>query len=288
MKEKNKRKFGSFNNFVLLCRVKQQRKAIMRIAQIVTATVMAFILFPDSSNAQEYYYGEGDFGELVIKDDSMYFVSFYDMPPEPLCLSYDTGFYYRIGDTLFLNSVCKRKYEIIECSEQDTAIKQCNSDYIVKLYRMSNGNYYQINEFCSVQNPNNEAELFIGGHSFYRNDLIVIGYWGIGERFRVGKELPYGNYKIRILDNDIREKRIYLDEFPLLIKGKKLIPIDKMKNKECWINNGFYFPAMKKEKKRDKYKVIGLWYRGVIGLPNGYEIPKKPHWVYSIEPHWRE
>lgn len=260
----------------------------MRIAQIVTATVMAFILFPDSSNAQEYYYGEGDFGELVIKDDSMYFVSFYDMPPEPLCLSYDTGFYYRIGDTLFLNSVCKRKYEIIECSEQDTAIKQCNSDYIVKLYRMSNGNYYQINEFCSVQNPNNEAELFIGGHSFYRNDLIVIGYWGIGERFRVGEELPYGNYKIRILDNDIREKRIYLDEFPLLIKGKKLIPMDERKNKECWINNGFYFPAMKKEKKRDKYKVIGLWYRGVIGLPNGYEIPKKPHWVYSIEPHWRE
>lgn len=288
MKEKNKRKFGSFNNFVLLCRVKQQRKAIMRIAQIVTATVMAFILFPDSSNAQEYYYGEGDFGELVIKNDSTYSISFYEMPTCSPNIFYDIGYYHRIGDTLFLNSVCKRKYELIECSEQEPLNSNCTSRYIIKHYRVEGERYYQIDEWVGIQNCDDPTEVFLGSNFFYKGDLIVIKYSVYSYRFRIGKELPKRYYKIKILDNDVWQEHVYLEEFPLLIRKNKLIPIDKEKNEECWGNNSFYFPKMKKKKKQNRFKVITMLYRGLIDLPNGYNLPQKPHWVYSIEPHWRE
>ena len=61
--------------------------------------------------------------------------------------------------------------------------------------------------------------------------------------------------------------------FPLLIKKNKLIPIDKNKNEDCWINNGFYFPTMVRrkdslDKNVDRILVIN---RGIIGLYPGYD-----------------
>jgi hypothetical protein len=66
---------------------------------------------------------------------------------------------------------------------------------------------------------------------------------------------------------------IFLDDFPLLIKGNKLIPIDKKKNEECFINNGFYFPIIKKSKKEKNFKTIPAWTIGLQGLSCGKCVP---------------
>lgn len=264
---------------------------MLRINEVfVFSLVMLFYcVFPQYGNAQEYYYGEGNFGELVIKDDSTYSISFYEMPTCSPNIFYDIGHYHRIGDTLFLNSVCKKKYELIECSEQEELLNgNCKSRYIIKHYRIQGKRYYQIDEWVGIQNCDDPTEVFLGSNFFYEGDLIVIKYSIYSYRFRIGKKLPERCYKIKILDNDVWQEHVYLDEFPLLIRKNKLIPTDKEKNEECWGNNSFYFPKMRKKKKQNKFKVITMWYRGLIDLPNGYNLPQKPHWVYSIEPHWRE
>ena len=54
------------------------------------------------------------------------------------------------------------------------------------------------------------------------------------------------------------------NEFPLLMKGDSIYPIDNEKNYQCWIDNGFFFPIMTKghddpgEARDIPYKRIGL------------------------------
>ena len=61
---------------------------------------------------------------------------------------------------------------------------------------------------------------------------------------------------------------LYFHEFPLLIKGKKLVPCgNKEQLEECWINNGFYFPIMRQRRKKSEIKTISLWSIGLQGLP---------------------
>ena len=54
------------------------------------------------------------------------------------------------------------------------------------------------------------------------------------------------------------------NEFPLVVKGDSIIPVDNEKNYQCWIDNGFFFPIMKKsydkpwEAKDLPYQRIGL------------------------------
>ena len=58
------------------------------------------------------------------------------------------------------------------------------------------------------------------------------------------------------------------------IKKNKLIPIDKNKNEDCWINNGFYFPTMiyrSKDYEPKHSKTIRVAFRGIIGFYPGYD-----------------
>lgn len=150
---------------------------------------VVFVFIYESGNAQEeYYYGEGNFGELVIKDDSTYSISFYEMPTCSPNIFYDIGHYHRIGDTLFLNSVCKKKYELIECSEQEELLNgNCKSRYIIKHYRIQGKRYYQIDEWVGIQNCDDPTEVFLGSNFFYEGDLIVIKYSIYSYRFRIKK-----------------------------------------------------------------------------------------------------
>ena len=57
------------------------------------------------------------------------------------------------------------------------------------------------------------------------------------------------------------------NEFPLLIKGDSIIPIDTAKNYQCWIDNGFFFPTMTKGRNKPwEAKDIPYWRVGIEGI----------------------
>ncbi|MDI6833868.1 MAG: hypothetical protein QMD02_08525, partial [Bacteroidales bacterium] len=51
---------------------------------------------------------------------------------------------------------------------------------------------------------------------------------------------------------------IFLNNFPLIINGNKIFPAFETDNEQCWAENGFYFPVMKKSKKEKNYYVISF------------------------------
>jgi hypothetical protein len=79
-------------------------------------------------------------------------------------------------------------------------------------------------------------------------------------------------FSITFLNNDYNEV-LFLNNFPLLMKGNKLIPCgDKNLLEDCWVNNGFYFPIMKKSKKDVEFETIVRWSIGLRGLCNCFNI----------------
>ncbi len=228
------------------------------------------IVFPQT------YYGKNDFGKLEFINDSMYVASFYS---DNAMIFYDTGTYYKIEDTLFLNSKVKTAFVLEKISREEG-------------YKMEDGNglHYNIKFFSRPPELHGEYQMDIecvGCCILYDDinkefkcpvsfcdDIIVIFDGAIYKRFLAKGDHHYGEYKIKITDDKM--DRIYLDNFPLQIKKNKLIPIDKNKNEDCWINNGFYFPIMTRKSKDYEpdprhNKTIRVVFRGIIGFYPGYD-----------------
>ena len=217
-------------------------------------------------NAQTYY-GTNKLGKLKIINDSLYSVSFYALNEWTYI---DTGTYKRNDDTIWLNSIVKRPFEIVDRSTEYSPAWNCNR-YLIKQYGNYQNKYRLVYEYTAphiyvdtIRNqlicswvPSNESDIFV----------IYDGF--IYRRVRkTGKSTQF--FRIRIFDDKM--ERVYFDEFPLLVKGNKLIPIDKEKNEQCWVDNGFYFPKMKRSNKEKEFNKILILYRGLRGLPSGFEI----------------
>ena len=264
----------------LALKEKMEAHLILRINEVfVFSLVMLFsCVFPQYGNAQEYYYGKDDFGKLTFMNDSLYCISVYGHNLDGVS---STGFYHRNGDTLFLNSTPKRKYEIEEISREDMLKFQHKLSYLFMKEYIKEGDRYYLWGEGFVEYYNEETnEIFIS--DYYGRTLVVLLNRGVYDRLKLPTCYAFHTlfYKIKITKLPLLDFTVFLDEFPLLIKRNKLIPIDKKKNEDCWVNNGFYFPKMKKSKDEKPYKVIGYWYKGLVGLPTELKIPKKPYWVY--------
>jgi len=213
------------------------------------------------------YYGTNKLGRLEIINDSLYSASFYGLNE---IIFIDTGTYRRNGDTIWLNSIVKRPFEIVDRSNEHSPTWNCNN-YMIKQYANFKNKYKLVQEYTAyniyVDTINNQ--LICSWMPSNGSDILVIKDGFIYKRFRkTGKSTQF--FTIRILDDKM--DRIYFDDFPLLIKGEKLIPIDKEKNEQCWIDNGFYFPKMKKANKEKEYNCFIIGYRGLRGLPSGFDI----------------
>ena len=230
----------------------------------------------------QVYYGKNNLGKLELINDSVYVASFYN---ENEIIFYDTGSYYKIGDTLFLNSEVKTPFILEEVSRgEGYDIEKEGGDiyHIIKFFAKTpeNKGRYQMLIECrgySIFYDSIKNELQFSGYVSSDEIIVIFDGW-MYKRFRPftykkNGNVSCSNYKIKIIDDKV--DRIYLDNFPLLIKKNKLVPIDKDKNEDCWINNGFYFPTM--VRKKDNYTpkpygtTIRVAYRGIIGLYPGYD-----------------
>ncbi|MBQ9313363.1 MAG: hypothetical protein IJ213_10030 [Bacteroidales bacterium] len=220
--------------------------------------ILTLLLFSVQLLFSQSYYGKDDFGRLEFINDSNYVVSFYSHAEG---LFFDTGTYYKIKDTIFLNSMKKEAFVFEEVDEKDNiymdSANGCDYNLMMKFFYLKNKKY-EMSKECTgsliyYDNINKEIKT---PFSVHKDDIVVIFDGMIYKRFipRPSKEYPdypgTDSYRIKIVDD--KDDRVYLNDFPLLIRGNKLIPIDKNKNYDCWVNNGFYFPKMKRNEKRRK------------------------------------
>ncbi len=57
---------------------------------------------------------------------------------------------------------------------------------------------------------------------------------------------PYDYLQIDMSNFYALSQHALFNEFPIVVKGDSIFPVDNEKNYQCWIDNGFYFPVMVK------------------------------------------
>ena len=168
------------------------------------------IIFSSIIFAQTYY-GKNDLGKLEFINDSIYVASFYNYNEMKF---YDTGTYYKIEDTLFLNSKVKTAFVLEKISREEG-------------YKMEDGNglHYNIKFFSRPPELHGEYQMDIEcvGYSIFYDDInkelkcavdiyddIVVIFDGfIYKRFLAKGYHHYGEYKIKLL---LDNQKIKYDE----------------------------------------------------------------------------
>lgn len=75
---------------------------------------------------------------------------------------------------------------------------------------------------------------------------------------------PYAIIDVSGLYNN---EELFFDNFPLHISNDMLYPTDTVKNFQCWIDNGFFFPIMKRTHKKSEFNYpASYWNIGIKGL----------------------
>lgn len=228
-------------------------------------TLTVLFLLISSHVFSQTYYGKNNFGKFEILNDSICTASFLSgIGVGSLIPWTDTIHYYKRGDTIFISTNLKHFFEISNIYSKkyyDSCINK--HPMIVKKYSKINGKYKFEGE--SVIEFNNKRNYIDFESYIYKGDIFVIKFYTSYKRFVwEGEETK----KFRVNVVGFGQQELFFDNFPLLIRDNKIIPIDKEKNFKSWVENGFYFPVMKKSKIVKEYNTIVEWTLGLKGLPN--------------------
>lgn len=233
--------------------------------------IVLILLLASNFAYTQSYYGKNNLGRFELVNDSVCTVSFLGLPNWDIV---DTCFYRKNKDTIFLSSIVKQQCNI-EYNSYESPIGK-GLPVLLKMYRKINHKYTLVGEVWDLVYDTLNNRIVWNNHRDVPNKLIVIR---IGPYYDIRTEIkaqsnPTNRDRMPIVINIdyVPISNLYFDDFPLLLKRNKLIPLDKTKNETCWIENGFYFPVMKKSKKVKKYRAITYWSKGLRGLPTGYEI----------------
>lgn len=250
-----------------------------------TVLFCIFIVGTVESVAQTYY-GNNMFGKIKLLNDSIATVCFFHANTYNIN---DTCSITKRGDTVFFSSKVTWGYKVHLF--EDSLSKE-NLDYLESaiLYKMS---YYSSYEWSPGKlygawyDKEYKMNIMESYECFQENNLYIIviaDIFGTSERVAFSPEKSGCYYHIGLERNPCYEKYKYgviLNEFPFLDKGNRLVPINDIKQFQCWIDNGFLFPVMKKSKNCEKkYSRQEVTKKGINNLPFGtirlkHSIPKK-------------
>lgn len=231
-------------------------------------SIFFYVVFLCNATFAQVFFGVNGLGRLELVNDSIYTVSFIIDSGEPIV---NSGVYYVNGDTVFISSNIPIPYHICVLDEDTMITGNCT---LVKVYRKI-GNSFSLIEGCYGVFETANKKLFIKNVFLKSEDIIVFKDGPFYKRLKIKNDLDYS--KMLVIDflnlGNGFEEVLTFNRFPLLVKGKKLIPCGSDEViEDCWIYNGFYFPKMKRRKKDIKYQTLGLWSLGIRGLPY-FEIP---------------
>ena len=233
------------------------------------------------------YYGEKSFGRLQIINDSMGTVTFISYLASR---SVDDCSIRKHGDTVFLSTNAQWRYKVNVFDEEQTAVIDRFGSVIattrgidtlinfvnpriatvIKIYRYSfpDKKYEYLEDDIGIYDSITNS-IILETNAFYRGNYIIVykdfsGYYRVKCSFK--KDVQYVVLE-KNPDDYWYQGVLVFNEFPLLIKRNRLIPIDKEKQLDCWLDNGFFFPKMKLSKKSKEYNVINGHYIGLRNLP---------------------
>lgn len=216
--------------------------------------------------SQSLYFGKNRFGRMAIINDSICVLSFYNFGfnTEPYN---DTCNYIIKNDTMFISTKMKDRYEILSI---DTTIPIFKSENVItRVYRKS-GDYYNLQkEFViAYDKVNRQVILNNDEYNIKKGDLILFVDKGrilLTDKYCNKINSQYIAIKFNRFLYDTSQKMgmpyyfsIFLNDFPLIIKGNKIFPAFETDNEQCWAENGFYFPVMKKSKNEKPYYVMSF------------------------------
>ncbi len=189
--------------------------------------------------------------------------------------------YRRCGDTIFLHNSSQTRLPYSFCTQKPVqGMDGCGGNpVIVKFFypklSMARGDvrehrfhyegiYYMDTISFQLYIPYEEV------HCQY-SDIIVVSVGNHHARLRKDIDIsyysPYKYFKIDMSNFFPSCEYALFNEFPLVVKGDSIFPVDNEKNYQCWIDNGFFFPVMVKgHGKPKKAKDIPYWRAGLEGV----------------------
>ena len=231
--------------------------------------LITMFAFCNIINAQSYY-GNNRFGKLQLLNDTtctVNFISFMDI------ISTDTCFVHRQGDTLWLSTKSKTRYKV-NIFEEMQSVHKPSFPVIIKTYLETtpNGKYEFIGESTAMYDSLTKSIVL--NYDVFSSGVYIIVFCVFGEYYRV--KCDFGTYpqpdKYITLQKDTNYFHgVVFEKFPLLQKRNSLIPLKVGNEEQCWLDNGFYFPKMKKKKTNQYYKYIKGNLIGLRDLPIGYD-----------------
>jgi hypothetical protein len=190
--------------------------------------------------------------------------------------SVDSCYIHKHGDTIFLATKTQWRCKVNSFDKEQTANNPWYS-IVVKIYQYSyhNKKYEYTADIIGIYDSIKNSYILEIGALPKGNYIIVYKdtFFYYRAKCSFDKDRNYV-----VLENPNYVHGVIFNEFPLFVKGNRLIPIDKEKQAQCWLDNGFLFPKMKISKKEKKYNIINGYYIGLRNLPAEVEELKPlPH-----------
>jgi hypothetical protein len=209
------------------------------------------------------YYGKDLVGKLQIVNDStsiITFISWMDIQ------SVDSCYIRKHGDTIFLSTKARWRDKVSVYDKMQTATNPWFPTVIkIYVYSFPKKKYIYLGDNIGIYDSTKNS-IVLEENVFGRENYIIV-YKLFFTYFRIRCSFDTDRNYLVLERNPEYSQGIVFDEFPLLIKKNRLIPIDREKQAQCWLYNGFLFPKMKISKKNKDYHIFNGHYIGLRNLP---------------------
>lgn len=215
-------------------------------------------------------------GEMRIIDESRYEISFYsisgvpydDANDESRISFYDTGYYRVVKDTIFLSSEKHSWADIVTVYDTSGLDRMDSARYLIQSLAVNEQGEWREHYKYLVGDVYRKGDtLILYCPRFLCRDCIISVFDNKIQRRVIPDEKLFLSYRKEksyyIIIYPDKIDRIYLTDFPLLIRGKKLIPLSSYMNFKCFVYNGFVFSQM--DQKKRSMRKMGVLDRGIKG-----------------------
>lgn len=230
--------------------------------------------------SQTSYYGNKDFGCLKMLNDTTCTLCFFSLSDN------DTFDITVCNDTMILKGRIDNKLKIILHDTEQVAHSGCYDLCVIKYYWKTpeEKNIRLVYEQVAVYDTIMDRIIVNCPHiKINKNAIIVFHYLFFCFRTQWKGEAGFWQFSIDNVPNKLRHL-VTLNDFMLLRRGNRLIPINEELQYQCWLDNGFYFPIMKKSKSQKSFKTIDRQTMGLRGLPTGYKIESPYEEIKNMSP----
>ena len=233
------------------------------------------IHFGDQLQSDIFYVGVDGRFVMSFANDSIIQARFFNVDRFD---RYQKIHYRRSGDTIFLHNSSQPRVPYFLCTQEQIQNREGAGGLpaIVRFFYpkqsmrrgvvqehllMHEGIYYMDSISLQIYIPYKEVYC-------HYSDIIVVSHKNYF--VRLCKDIDssyYPHYDYLKIDMSNRYSLCHyalFNDFPLLVKGDSIFPIDNEKNYQCWIDNGFFFPIMIKghdkpwEAKDIPYRSVGI------------------------------